>query len=98
MSVTLQKTSFTIGGGGDNRGLGITAGWQMLRQTLLNLTLALCGTLFACAVVEVYLRFNYPEYGMPVREHKLITQYDPVLGWSLIPTLDPYTSIPGTAT
>ena len=41
--------------------------------------------LAAVCMGEGLIRILYPEFGFPVRQHKLFTEYDPLLGWRKIP-------------
>ncbi len=55
------------------------------RIVLAALTLGSCA--LALGLAELGVRWLYPEYGFPVREVRLFTEFDPLLGWRKTPGL-----------
>lgn len=56
--------------------------WRRRFGRLILLLAAVAGSL---AAGEAFVRWRYPEYGIPVFTTKLFTEYDPLLGWRKIP-------------
>lgn len=52
---------------------------------LKRLLLAMFAIVLAVAASEFTVRRLYPEYGVPVFSTKLLTEFDPLLGWRKIP-------------
>ena len=51
----------------------------------MKLLLSLAAVVLAIAAGELIVRALYPEYGIPVFTTKLLTEFDPLLGWRKIP-------------
>jgi len=60
---------------------------RLLSWVLKGFCLSLPAMVLCLAAAEWTVRKQYPEYGIPVREHRLLTEFDPVLGWRKIPNL-----------
>jgi hypothetical protein len=58
---------------------------QRLRNILLNSALALAAIAFALVTGEIAFRTFDLTGVLPTSPHRLLTQYDPLLGWSKIP-------------
>ena len=54
-------------------------------RVLGKLLLMLASSALALAAAEGFVRWRYPEYGIPVFTTKLFTEFDPLLGWRKIP-------------
>lgn len=58
---------------------------ERIKPVFLNILLLAFSLILGAGLGELLIRLFYPEFGIPIRQHRLFTEYDPLLGWRKVP-------------